>query len=329
MTRFAIDRNSDTPLHAQVAQWLRDDIRKRGLQAGSVLPSEAQLGERFGVARSVVRQALASLVTEGLIVRQAGRAPIVAPTREHHRLVQRSTGMFDQFAKSGVRLRTQVLALQSRQPPVAVAAFFGSNQLLLLERLRYVDDAPLALVHTWLPAHFAPLLAKVDLTDASLHGILQTHAGLRPGKGRNHIKAVAATPLQATQLDVAQGSPLLLLEGLGCDQNELPMEYFFTWHRGEHLVFDVDVTDDDEKVSRRLTSAGETAGAIPPALGVFDPAATLDSAATLDQLATPVADSLSADSSVVSGDADAVMARAESLLAQLSAELARLKATKH
>ncbi len=315
MTRLAIDRNSDTPLHAQVAQRLRDDIRDRGLQAGSALPSEAQLGERFGVARSVVRQALASLVTEGVIVRQTGRAPIVAPTREHHRLVQRSTGMFDQFAKSGVRLRTRVLALDVRPPPAAVAAFFGSNQLLLLERLRFVDDAPLALVHTWLPAHFAPILAKVDLTDASLHGTLQTHAGLRPGKGRNHIKAVAATPVQATQLDVAQGSPLLLLEGLGRDQHDGPMEYFFTWHRGEHLVFDVDVTDDDEKVSRRLANPHETQGAASRSQVASDP------------LAAPVADSLSAGPGAVSGDARDALARAESLLAQLSAELARLKAT--
>lgn len=315
MTRFAIDRSSDTPLYAQVAQWLRDDIRNRGLDAGSVLPSEAQLGERFGVARSVVRQALASLVTEGAIVRQAGRAPVVAPTREHHRLVQRSTGMFDQFARSGVRLRTCVLAFQPQQPPAAVAAFFGTDQLLLLERLRYVDDAPLALVHTWLPAHLASVLSGVDLTDASLHGMLQAHASLRPGKGRNHIKAVAATPGQAEQLSVACGSPLLLLEGLGRDQYDRPLEYFFTWHRAEHLVFDVDVTDDDEKVSRRL--AGGSPGSSPPA--------------DLDSGAPPVPD-LAHDTSrappISPDDTTDALARAELLLAQLGAELARLRAAK-
>jgi len=307
-----------------------------------VLPSEAQLGERFGVARSVVRQALATLVAEGLIVRQPGRAPIVAPTREHHRLVQRSTGMFDQFAKSGVSLRTQVLGVHSRPPPAAVAAFFGSSQLLLLERLRYVDDAPLALVHTWLPAHFAPMLAQVDLTDASLHGTLLTHAGLRPGKGRNHIKAVAATSLQATQLDVVQGSPLLLLEGLGCDQLERPMEYFFTWHRGDQLVFDVDVTDDDEKVSRRLAGSGESqvSGVATPGSPVADcrlkdprtaPGVPPADSRSADSEAAPgalVADSLSADAAAAPGDSGQMLARAESLLAQLSAELARLKATK-
>ena len=305
MKPFAIDRNGDVPLHAQLAQWLRNDIQDRGLNPGTVLPSEAQLGERFGVARSVVRQALANLVNEGAIVRHAGRAPTVAPTREHHRLVQRSIGMFDQFAKTGLTLRTRVVALGAKRAPDNVAAFFGSKDLLLLERLRFVDDAPLALVHTWLPATLAAILQPADLTDASLHGLLQSRAGLRPGKGRNHIKAVAATPAQATQLVVAPGSPLLLLEGLGRDQHDRPLEYFFSWHRSEHLVFDVDVTDDDEKISRRLASQDEVV------LSPQERASVL----AHDEGGAPV-------------QRDAALARAESLLAQLAAELATLKASR-
>lgn len=310
MNAAAIDRTSDEPLHAQLAQWLRRDIRDRSLAPGTVLPSEAQLCERFGVARSVVRQALASLVNEGAIVRHAGRAPTVAPSREHHRLVQRSTGMFDQFARTGVTLRTQVLALGPQPAPASVTAFFGTEALLLLERVRYVDDAPLALVHTWLPASLASLLDADALTDASLHGLLERRASLRPGNGRNHIKAVAATVPQARQLDVAPGSPLLLLEGLGRDQHDRPMEYFFTWHRSEHLVFDVDVTDEDEKISRRLATpgAGSPLGAETAPASV--PASASDASVAVSTLQ----------------ERDAALDRAQTLLAQLADELARLKA---
>lgn len=312
MNAAAIDRNSDEPLHAQLAQWLRRDIRDRSVAPGTVLPSEAQLCERFGVARSVVRQALASLVNEGAILRHAGRAPTVAPLREHHRLVQRSTGMFDQFARTGVTLRTQVLALGPQRAPGSVAAFFGTDALLLLARVRYVDDAPLALVHTWLPASLASLLDADALIDASLHGLLERRANLWPGNGRNYIKAVAATPTQARQLDVAPGGPLLLLEGLGRDQHDRPMEYFFTWHRSEHLVFDVDVTHDDEKISRRLA----TPRAESPLAGGSAPASTRTSASDASLAVTPLP------------ARDAALARAETLLAQLADELARLKASR-
>lgn len=343
MTPFAIDRDGDVPLHAQIAQWLRNDIRDRGLDPGTVLPSEAQLGERFGVARSVVRQALANLVNEGAILRHPGRAPTVAPAREHHRLVQRSTGMFDQFAKTGVKLRTRVLALGPQKAPATVAAFFGSNDLILLERVRYVDDAPLALVHTWLPTSLGALLDVADLTDASLHGLLQSRAHVRPGKGRNHIKAVAATAAHAAQLGVAPGSPLLLLEGLGRDQDDRPMEYFFTWHRSEHLVFDVDVTDDDEKISRRLaTSAGAGEADIAGAESDETRAASTDFDRTGVPSTSHVQAATSSAQSRLAGmrktatgnglhqatSQDAALARAESLLAQLAAELATLKASK-
>jgi GntR family transcriptional regulator len=86
----AVDRSAGPPLHVQVAVELRDEIRDHRLPPGSALASEAALQQRFGVARSVVRQALATLVVEGLVER--GRGSVVAPTREHHRLVQRPSG---------------------------------------------------------------------------------------------------------------------------------------------------------------------------------------------------------------------------------------------
>ena len=53
-----LDRSGDLPLHAQMAAQLRGAILD-GAPAGTALPSEAALCERYGVARSVVRQALA------------------------------------------------------------------------------------------------------------------------------------------------------------------------------------------------------------------------------------------------------------------------------
>lgn len=288
----ALDRSGDVPLHAQVAALLRGYIRTRKLGAGALLPSEAALCERFGVARSVVRQALSALATEGLIQREAGRPAVVAAPREHRRLVQRSTGLYEQFAQSGVALKTRVLGLAPAEPPAAVAEFFGSADLLLLERLRHVADAPLAYVRTWLPAAAVPGLRADDLADASLHGVLTRRFGLHPGAGRNQIRAVAADAALAGLLQTAAGTPLLMLEGQGLDQHGRPLEWFSTWHRAEQLVFDVDVSVGHESVQPRLREPAPPASA---------PAAPAESAGH-DPLA-----------------------RAQALVAELSAELARLR----
>ncbi|MBV2160433.1 GntR family transcriptional regulator [Achromobacter denitrificans] len=291
-----LDRSGDTPLHAQVAALLRGYIRGNKLAAGAALPSEAALCERFGVARSVVRQALGALAAEGLIQRENGRPATVAAPQEHRRLVQRSTGLYEQFAQSGVALQTRVLAFARAEPPAEVAEFFGSTRLLMLERLRHVADAPLAYVRTWLPADAVPGLRAEDLADASLHGVLTRRFGLRPGAGRNQIRAVAADAALADLLDAPAGTPLLMLQGRGMDQHGRPLEWFTTWHRAEQLVFDVDVSVGHESVQPRLQT--------PPAQPDAAPDAP-DTAATFD--------------------GHDPLARAQALVAELSAELARLR----
>jgi GntR family transcriptional regulator len=253
--KMQLDRSSGLPLHAQLAQALRQEIQGKQLAAGTILPSESALCTQFGVARSVVRQALAALVSEGLIQREAGRAPSVAPPREHHRLVQRSTGLFEQFANTGTTLNTRILRLEACKPPAEVATFFGSDDTLVLERLRSVGSDPLAFVRTWLPRERLPGLLAEHLENASLHRILLQRFNLQPGRGRNRIRAVGADSTLARALGVSLGSPLLMLEGQGSDQYERPLEWFTTWHRGERLVFDVDVTPAGERVHAAMPDA--------------------------------------------------------------------------
>ena len=72
---------------------------------------------------------------------------MVAVPQQHRRLVQRSTGFHQQLAQSGVALETRVLGLEPADAPAEVAAFFGTGQLLRLERLRHVGGTPLAYAH--------------------------------------------------------------------------------------------------------------------------------------------------------------------------------------
>jgi len=239
----AVDRSGGRPLHAQVAAELRDEIRDHRLPPGSALASEQALQERFGVARSVVRQALATLVAEGLIDRGRGRGSIVAAAREHHRLVQRSSGLFAQMAAEGLTVTTEVLSLTEEELP-SEARWLGSPRALRLERLRRVDGRPLARISTHLPLPACAGLTAAEVTDGSLHEVLTTKLGLRPTGGRRQVRAVAADADLAAELETVPGGPLLLLEGQTVDQHGHPLEVFATWHRAESMAFDVEVTEE-------------------------------------------------------------------------------------
>lgn len=77
------DPTDRTPLYRQVADNIRDAIVAGELRPGQLLPPEPRLADEAGVSVDVVRQALAALRGEGLIVTEHGRGSRVrrAPER--------------------------------------------------------------------------------------------------------------------------------------------------------------------------------------------------------------------------------------------------------
>jgi len=64
-------------LSEQVTHFLMEEIDKGALGPGDSLPSEAELAARFGVSRTIVREALARLEFEGYISSRRGRKKTV------------------------------------------------------------------------------------------------------------------------------------------------------------------------------------------------------------------------------------------------------------
>ncbi|MFC6679704.1 GntR family transcriptional regulator [Nonomuraea ferruginea] len=63
--------------YQEIASTLRGQIQSGDLAPGAALPSEAELRRRFTTSRNTVRQALAVLEHEGLIVAEHGRGRFV------------------------------------------------------------------------------------------------------------------------------------------------------------------------------------------------------------------------------------------------------------
>ncbi|MDN4612304.1 GntR family transcriptional regulator [Arthrobacter burdickii] len=235
-----LDSGSNDPLHLQLRGHLRAQILNHSLPPGTSLPSEAQLQVRYGVSRSVVRQALGALADEGLIERGRGRGSTVAPRREHHRLVHQTSGLSAQLGSTGASVGTEVLSL-TVQDADASTAVLGTPQVLSLERLRTADGVPIAVIHTSLPAPAFSGLTAEDLRDASLHAVLGEKFGVQVTSGKRQIRAVPGDQDLLRLLQLEASSPVLLLEGTSFDQDGRPVEVFSTWHHPDHVVFDIDI----------------------------------------------------------------------------------------
>lgn len=74
--------SGDLPKYQQILVALRRSINSGQVKAGDRLPSETDLGERYGVSRLTVQRALKELQIEGLVERRAGSGTYVLPRKE-------------------------------------------------------------------------------------------------------------------------------------------------------------------------------------------------------------------------------------------------------
>ena len=73
---------SSVPLHISISEKLRHQIDSGVYMPGEKLPSEHQMMNAFGVSRITVRQAIANLVSQGLVQTQQGKGAFVTPQRK-------------------------------------------------------------------------------------------------------------------------------------------------------------------------------------------------------------------------------------------------------
>ncbi|HZO97302.1 MAG TPA: GntR family transcriptional regulator [Gaiellaceae bacterium] len=220
------------PLYFRIQRDIADSIGAGEYPPGARIPSEAALAERYGVTRMTVRQAVDGLISDGLVTRRQGSGTYVLPAFQARRALNRLTGFTEDMRQQGRRATSMELDRREVEPPDAVREQLDLQDgahVVLLERLRSLDDEPVALHRVWLPLWLAPELARRSMKGASLYETLEREHGVRLSTARQRITAVVASKRQAELLGVARGSPLLFTERLTRDVNNRPVEFAEAW----------------------------------------------------------------------------------------------------
>jgi GntR family transcriptional regulator len=250
-----IDRASLLPYYHQLKQILLAEIDQRGLQPGDRLPGDHELCQTYGVSRTVVRQTLSELEADGVLERIKGKGTFVAPQKTAEGLVQSLTGLFEDVAARGGRLRSEVRRLEIVPADAAVAAELDvplGHRVVEIERLRFVDGEPWVLTITHLPAELAPGLVNDDLTHTSLYALLENKYQVRLVRGRRSVEASVAGTSLARSLGISRGAPVLVLRSISVGTTGRPVESFVAYHRGDRSRFEVELTRHSAGATRPL-----------------------------------------------------------------------------
>ena len=235
-----IDHSSPLPYYFQLKELLVNEIKKGRLKPGQQIPSEFKLCEQFRVSRTVVRQAISSLVQSGYLNREKGRGTFVTKPKITKNLFQNLTGSYEDMLSRGIKLVTKVLEQTKCEADSEILERLKlepGEPVIKIKRLRFISSEPIALVTTYLPYKICPSLLEENLTNQSLYGVLGEKYDLRIAHGRRSLEAVSADRKTAALLEVKVGTPLMLLNSISYLEDGRPIEYFSALHRGDRSKF--------------------------------------------------------------------------------------------
>jgi GntR family transcriptional regulator len=239
-----IDKASPVPYYYQLLQLLERAIASGTLAPGEKIPTEAVLCARYGVSRTVVRQALSDLDRTGLVTRHKGKGTFVAAPKVSEFVAQSLTSPHEDLTARGERLDTKVLRLEVEpvSPHVAqMLALPESDRIVLLERLRFLRGEPLVVTTAHMPYSLCAPILDLDMSDRSLFETYEGELGHKLHRGTRAIESRAASAEVAEQLGVAEGSPVLVFSGVTYLEDGRPIEYFVGIHRGDRSRFETEL----------------------------------------------------------------------------------------
>jgi len=224
-----------------VAQRLEHAIESGDLAAGTMLDNELDLAEQLGLSRPTLRRAIQYLVDRGLLVRRRG-----VGTQVVHAKVRRPvelTSLYDDLAATDRRPRTDVLSFELEPASDVVAHALSipeGAEIYAIERLRYADDEPLAVMRNQVPAGLIPLTREA-LETHGLYEIMRAN-GIALRIASQTIGARAATATEARILRDTRGAPLLTMVRTVYDDHGHAVEHGDHIYRASLYAFELTLT---------------------------------------------------------------------------------------
>jgi DNA-binding GntR family transcriptional regulator len=207
-----LQSDNPEPLWLRAAETIRDQVSEGALRPGSRLPPERDLCRRLEISRVTLRRALLQLVDDGVLRPSHGRGWYVA-SDERKDWPNSLESFSETAARMGLVATSVVLRAGTAMATLDEAETLGvapGALLFHLERVRMLDEVPIAIDRSIVPADLAPGLAEVDFRSESLYTALG-NAGLILANAETTIEAREADAAIAEHLRVGVGKPILVM----------------------------------------------------------------------------------------------------------------------
>lgn len=233
-----LDKQSSIPIYIQIEGYLKQQIAQGIYPVQSLIPSERELADLFGVSRMTVRHSLTNLVKDGLLYREKGRGTFVA----EEKMEQPLTGLtsFTEDMKSrGLEPGTKLINFSQGGTDAQVTEKLGlvpGSSVHKVVRIRYADGRPMAIERSYLPVYLLPELDEEAL-QGSLYSYIEHHEKLTIGQATQRMEASLAKKEDADYLQIELPAAVVQIERVSMLEDGRVFEVVRSTYRSDRYKF--------------------------------------------------------------------------------------------
>ncbi|AOW10278.1 GntR family transcriptional regulator [Flavobacterium gilvum] len=236
-----LDHDSKIPLHKQVEELLRELIKHPDFKDGELFPKEVDLAKRWGISRNTLRQAIAILVNENLLVRKKGSGTRVSQNRITTNL-NNWMSFTHEMEDMGLEFKNLSLKAEMVLASAKVAKHLQlkeGDEVLLLQRTRSIDDSPMV----YFESYFHPRIgiSADENFEIPLYEILGNKFNVVPVYSQEELKAIAASKRIAGHLKIEKDQPVLERRRVVLDTARKPIEYNICYYRNDWFTYTIEI----------------------------------------------------------------------------------------
>lgn len=239
------------PLAAQAAASIRRAVVEGHLPIGARLPSEPQFAADLGISRATLREALRTLVSDGLLDRRHGVGTFVVrvPAPRIERGINELFSLAEAIRQLGCEPSVGDRAVEVTPASDIVASELRiaiGQTLCHLTRVRMADERPVIVSQDYFPVAMlnaigvAPEAAMVEVVNhGSLYAWFEERLGIAIDWALTHIEPLTAGPAESQMLRVARGEALIRLRQTHYAVDGGPVLYSENIHNSDVIRFHV------------------------------------------------------------------------------------------
>ncbi|WP_320177916.1 GntR family transcriptional regulator [Roseovarius pacificus] len=215
-------------MHETVADTLRERIAFGVYSEEDLLPPEVMLAAELNVSRHTIREAMKSLVLEGLIKRNAGLGTTILPqtTKAEKWTIRSLDDLYSEFMYDNTIILNRGIIPARERPEVRdLFSLSPSASLYLLERVLFRDEGPAAINRLYTLVKYISHLPQDEIGHRPLIQMIKEYNRIAPFKTQQLASASSATPEDAELLGIEPGAALLVLKRTYLSQKGTPLLY--------------------------------------------------------------------------------------------------------